>query len=277
MRLLQVTDTQINDWVDAMIAQKHQRHADRTLDPYSIRNAFALLRMCFNMAIPKLITINPCKGVKLPRPDDEEIRPLEPVQVETLLAYVDTLDKGRPHRNAALYHVAIRCGLREGELIGLRRSDVDLKRRELRVQGQIHKGERKGAKYRSHRTIPLTTDLVKVLEWHFQNQDEERRVSHKGWNAAGLVFCSERGTPLNPSNLNAQFDRLLKQAGLPDIRFHDLRHTYAALNIAAGVEMFTLSRRLGHSSIAVTADKYGHLYAGHTQDVEAIDRLLKRA
>lgn len=283
MRLLQVLDTQVNEWVDTLIAQKHQRHDDRTLDPFTIRNAFALLRMCFNMAIPKLITINPCRGVKLPRPDDEEIRPLDPAQVETLLAYVDTLilDKAsgerRPHRNAALYHVAIRCGLREGELVGLRRVDVDLRRRELRVAGQIQKGERKGAKYRSHRTIPLTSDLVRVLEWHLQNQDEERRVSPKGWNAAGLVFCSERGTPLNPSNLNAQFDRLLRAAELPDIRFHDLRHTYAALSIAAGVDLFTLSRRLGHKSIAITSNTYGHLYAGHTQDVEAIDRLLRRA
>jgi integrase len=102
-------------------------------------------------------------------------------------------------------------------------------------------------------------------------------VSAKGWNAANLVFCSEAGTPINPSNLNAQFDRLLKKAELPHVRFHHLRHTYAALNIAAGVYRSTLSRRMGHSSITVTADKYGHLYAGHTQDVEAIDRLLRRA
>jgi integrase len=283
MRLQQVFDTQVNEWVDTLIAQKHQYHDDRTLDPFTIRNAFALLRMCFNMAIPKLITINPCKGVKLPRPDHEEIQPLDPDQVDTLLTFVDTyvVDKATgertPHRNAALYHIAIRCGLREGELIGLRWTDIDLDRRELRVAGQLQQGKRKGAKYRSHRTIPLTPDLVRVLRWHLQNQVEERRVSAEGWNAAGLVFCSDVGTPLLPSNLNMQFDRLLKRAKLPDIRFHDLRHTYAALSIAAGVQLFTLSRRLGHSSIAVTSNTYGHLYANHTEDVEAIDRLLRRA
>lgn len=277
MRVRQVLDRQIEEWVDTLIAQKHQYHDDRTLDPYTVRNAFALLRMCFNMAIPKLITVNPCKGVKLPRPDDEEIRPLEPAQVETLLAYVDTFNAGQPHRNAALYHVAIRCGLREGELLGLRRKDTDLGRRELRVVGQMQQGGRKrGKSPRAHRTLPLTADLVRVLEWHLQNQIEEQAVAPKGWNAAGLVFCSENGTPILPSNLNRQFDALLKRAKLPDIRFHDLRHTYAALSIAANVELFTLSRRMGHSSIAVTADRYGHLYANHTQDVEAIDRLLRR-
>lgn len=283
MRLQQVQDTQVNAWVDALIVQKHQRHDDRTLDPYSIQNAFALLRMAFNMAIPKLITINPCKGVKLPKPDDEEIRPLDPDQVDTLLTLLDTyvLDKAssqrRPHRMAALYHVAIRCGLREGELIGLRWSDIDLERRELRVTGQIQKGKRKGAKYRSHRTLPLTPDLVRVLRWHQQNQREERAISAPGWNAADLVFCSERGTPINPSNLLKQLDRFLKKARLPDIRFHDLRHTYAALSLAAGMDLYKLSRRMGHSSIAVTADRYGHLYHDQTQDADALDRLLKRA
>jgi integrase len=116
-----------------------------------------------------------------------------------------------------------------------------------------------------------------VLDWHFQNQIEERNLSAEGWNPTGLVFCSENGTPISPSNLNRQFDALLRKANLPDIRFHDLRHTYATLSIAAGVDLYTLSRRMGHNSIMVTADKYGHLYQGHTQDVDSLDRLLKRA
>jgi integrase len=285
LRLLQVTDTQVNAWIDALIEQPHQRHADRTLDPYSIRNAFALLRMAFNMAIPKLISINPCKGVKLPKPDDEEIRPLDPEQVDIFLTYLDTLiydkatDIKRPHRNAALYHVAIRCGLREGELIGLRWSDIDLKRRELHVAGQIQKGTRRKTKSgdRGRRTIPLSYDLVNVLEWHKKNQIEERAIGGVGWNAADLVFCSDVGTPINPSNLISQLDRFLRQAALPRLRFHHLRHTYAALNIAAGMDLYTLSRRMGHSSITVTGDKYGHLYQGQTQDADALDRLLKRS
>jgi len=67
--------------------------------------------------------------------------------------------------------------------------------------------------------------VVRVLKWHKQNQAEEKAIAGEGWNAAGLVFCSENGTPLDPSNLGLQFDRLLKRAELPDIRFHDMRHT----------------------------------------------------
>jgi integrase len=85
-------------------------------------------------------------------------------------------------------------------------------------------------------------------------------IQNKGWNAGDLVFCSEIGRPLNPKTIRDQFDSMLRKAELPDIRFHDLRHTYAALSIAAGVDIFTLSRRMGHSTISVTADRYGHLY-----------------
>jgi integrase len=284
MRLRQPQKKQVEEWVDTLIVQKHQRQADRTLSPHTIDRAFAVLRMAFNMAIIEgLIVKNPCKGVKLPKPDDTEITPLDPAQVETLLHLLDTyvLDKATntrtPHRLAALYHLAIRCGPREGELIGIRWSDIDLVRGELRIVSQLQDRSRKSVKYRSHRTLPLTADLVRVLRWHLQNQREEQVISGPGWNDAGLVFCSTAGTPIDPSNLLSQFAGLLKQAGLPKLRFHDLRHTYAALSIAAGVDLYTLSRRMGHKSISVTADKYGHLYQGRTQDADALDRLLKRA
>jgi integrase len=278
MRLLQVMRQHVEEWIDSLITQTRQGD-DEALDAYSIRNAFALLRLAFNMAVADgLLVKNPCTGVKLPRPDDEEIHPLTPEQVDTFLGLIDTLDRDSPHRNAALYHVAIRCGPRQGELLGLRWKDVDLQRRELRIASQIQKGKRSRTKTpQSRRTLPLTADLVRVLTWHKQNQAEERNVSADGWNAAGLVFCSERGTPISPRNLDRQYKALLKRAELPIIRFHDLRHAYAALSIAAGVDLYTLSRRMGHSSITVTADRYGHLYQGNNQDVDSLDRLLKRA
>jgi integrase len=268
LRLRQGQRSHVEEWVDVLIAQKHHRDEDRTLDPYSIRNAFALLRMAFNMAIADgLLVTNPCKGVELPRPDDEEIYPLTPEQVNVLLTLLKTylLDKatsaGHPHRLLALDHLAIRCGLRQGELFGLRWKDIDLERRELQVAGQIRGGQRtRGKTKHAHRAIPLSAETVRVLKWHKQNQAEEKAISTQGWNAADLVFCSEIGTPLNPKTVGQQFDTMLRKAELPDIRFHDMRHTYAALSIAAGVDIYTLSRRMGHSTIAVTADRYGHLY-----------------
>ncbi|HEU5100948.1 MAG TPA: site-specific integrase [Roseiflexaceae bacterium] len=146
------------------------------------------------------------------------------------------------------------------------------------MAGQVQQGKRtgRGKTPRARRAIPLSAVSVRVLKWHKQNQ-AERAISPNGWNAGDLVFCSEIGTPLSPKSIGDQFDALLRKAELPDIRFHDMRHTYAALSIAAGVDIFTLSRRMGHSTISVTADRYGHLYQGHSQDVDALDRLLKRS
>lgn len=243
MKMLQVTKKQIEEWVSTLTTQKSSRlnDGDRTIDPYTVRNALALLKMAFNLAIEEgVVTKNPCSGVKLPRPDDEEIRPLTEPQIQQLFAVIVG------HREEALYHIAIRCGLRQGELLGLRWSDIDLERATLSVTSQIQFGQRTRTKTkRSRRTVPLPLAVVEALRLKGESD--------------GLVFCSENGTPLRPRNLDRQFKGLLQRAGLPDIRFHDLRHTYASRSLAEGVNLHTLSRRMGHSSITVTADRYGHL------------------
>ncbi len=99
----------------------------------------------------------------------------------------------------------------------------------------------RGKTSRARRAVPLSADAVAALRWHLQNQAEARAIAGEGWNAAGLLFVSENGTPLGPSNVDRQFDALLKRANLPDIRFHDIRHTYAALSIAAGVDIYPLA------------------------------------
>jgi integrase len=305
LRLRQLTHDHVRQWV-AELEHTPTRGSLKgtTLDPYSIRNAFAVLRGALNNAVRGgLIPSNPCRGIELPAPDDEEIQPMTVEQIERFLAVVDKHDKGRPHRQAALYHIAIRCGLRYGEFSGLRWIDVDLKNRVLRVVGQFQDGKRKRGKTpRAHRTLPLTPSLVEQLKAHQLNQQSEQSVSHERWNERGLVFCSEVGTPIGESNLRRQYCALQRRAGLIQpcekcaasgkiqgrkcrrcegtgkaalFRVHDMRHTYAALAIAAGVEMYTLSRRMGHESITTTADRYGHLYKGHDDDAAAIERLLK--
>lgn len=317
LRMQQVTRDHVREWVVTLGTLARQDDPDQTLNPSSIRNAFRVLSAALNTAVADgLIPFNPCKGVELPPLDNEEVTPLTAEEVDLLLNLVDAydLDKAtqtyRPHRLAALYHVAIRLGLRQGEILGLRWKDIDLERRELRVAGQLQEGKRKakGKTPKAHRTVPLTADLVRLLRAHLANQREEQRISGEGWNKAGLVFVSENGTPLSPSNLWRSYTAMQRRVSLADnceacegagrigegkkapkceacdghgkiarFRFHDLRHTYAALAIAASVDIFTLSRRMGHSSIAVTSDRYGHLYKGKDDDAQAIDRLLKRA
>lgn len=284
LRLSQLNHYAVRDWVEELKAKPHDRYPDRTLDPYTIRNAFALLRAALNTAVDHdQLAKNPCRGVELPRPDDDEIRPLTTSEVRQLLALLDTFEENRhtgecrPHRNAALYHVALRCGLRQAELFGLRWVDVDFDRKTLTVAGQWQDGARTRTKTkRSTRTVPLSPATLKALAWHKRNQEEEKRIAPPSWNSSGLVFCTENGTALDKSNSNQQLSRFLKKAGLPRIRFHDMRHTYAALSIYSRVDIYTLSRWMGHCSISVTADRYGHLYEGQSDYVIALDDAIEQ-
>lgn len=312
LRLRQVRRDLVNEWVHELTELPRQDDPDRLIDAHSIDRAFSVLRAAMNGAVfDGLIPSNPCIGVELPRPDYDEMTPMTPEQVKHFLQMLDTYEEvkdtkqHRPHRQAALYHVAIRCGLRKGELNGLRWRDIDLQRRQIRISGQIQDGERtEGKSKHAHRTIPISATLVEVLRCHLQNQEEERSISPPGWNRGGYVFCTEYGTPFNPANIWRQFDAFQRRAGLTEpcticdgdrkqrdstepcgvcegygvvssFRFHDMRHTYAALSLAAGVDIFTVSRRMGHSSITVTSDRYGHLYQGRSDDAGAIDGLLE--
>jgi integrase len=166
LRKLQLTQDHVREWVRELTRMPRQDDPSRALDAYTMRNAFAWLRSALNAAG---LTPNPCKGVELSNPEDEEIHPLDPAQVTTLLDLVDTFElncatgERRPHRNAALYHVFARCGLRLSEAIALRRQDIDLDRREIRITGQLHEGRRKkGKTKKAHCTVPFGYDLVPI-------------------------------------------------------------------------------------------------------------------
>jgi integrase len=119
----------------------------------------------------------------------------------------------------------------------------------------------------SRRTFELDPVTVAALKAHRKVQLEERLAWGEAWTDTGLVFVREDGTMLNPEWLTSEFRRLAKVAGLPRIRLHDLRHSYASSALAAGVPIEVLSRRLGHSRISITQDVYVH--TNERQDREA--------
>lgn len=186
------------------------------------------------------------------------MQPFTAQEARTILA------AARDERLAVLYAVALELGLRQGELLGLSWDDVDFARGRLHVRRQLQwlvgkPPVLKELKTRgSQRTLDLSPALLQDLR---DRQRLERRARGDGWQdwGPGLVFSSGVGTPLHYRNLTRQYKKLLRRAGVPERRFHDLRHTCASLLFAEGIEAAVVSRTLGHASITITVDTYLHL------------------
>jgi integrase len=190
------------------------------------------------------------------------------------------LAAAKGHRLEALYSVAIALGMRRGEALGLRWCDVDFEEGTIAITGSILRiGKGNGVQRLdtktegSRRTIRVPVPLLAALRFHKISQKEAKLVAGTRWkgNQWDLVFTSEVGTAVDPRNINRNFDLLLKKAGLKPMRFHDTRHTAAALMLAQGIELKVVSQILGHSRISTTADIYGHLLPRQQQ--EAADRM----
>jgi integrase len=206
-----------------------------------------------------LVPRNVADTVKPPRPAPKEMHALSTNETRTLLeaAHGDPLE--------ALYVLAVHTGMRQGELLALRWQDVDLEnaivsvRRTLtRSGGKVVFGEPKTKK--SRRTIRLTPQAVEALRSHLDCQLRDMEILRDRYRDQGLVFTTDTGAPINPSNLRQRsFAPLLKRAGLPHMRFHDLRHTCATLLLSRGVHPKFVQELLGHATIAITLDTYSHV------------------
>lgn len=170
--------------------------------------------------------------------------------------------------NGALYVVVLALGLRQGEALGLRWYDpqhpglggVDLEAGLVHVRVQLQRGQLVDLKRpRSRRVLELSPWLVDVLQRHAGHLRELRQLAGGKWQEHGLVFPSRVGTPQRAANAHLAWKRWLRRHGLDDIKFHALRHTAATLMIEARIDLFKVSRTLGHTSIRTTADIYGHL------------------
>jgi integrase len=154
--------------------------------------------------------------------------------------------------------------LRKGEALGAAWTDIDLDRGLLtvrqalkRVGGAVSLGDVKTSG--SRRMINLPDAVVAALRSHRARQAAERLAAGPSWHESGLVFTTPIGTPIDPSNFRRQFDKICNKAGLVGWHPHELRHSAASIMLAAGVPLEVVSRVLGHASIRITADVYGHI------------------
>lgn len=257
--------------IEAFLSKKHRAG----LSAQSVHHLRAILRAALGDAVRKgTLGRNVATLADEPRVPHHEIQPLSPDEARALLEAVTG------NRLEALYSVAMALGLRQGEALGLHWSDVDLAARTLsvrvalqRMNGAFHFVEPKSQ--RSRRTIALPDAVVRALQAHKDRQEFERK--DEGWQEHDLVFCSPNGTPLYGTNLTKTFQKLLKAAGLPRQRFHDLRHTCASLLLAQGVHPRVVMEVLGHSNISLTMNTYSHVIPDLQREAaEKMDAILAR-
>ena len=177
----------------------------------------------------------------------------------------------KDHRWYPIYVLAIYCGLREGEILGLRVEDIDLLRRVLQVRQAVQYLIGKGLTIKEpkseagKRSVSIPGFAVAVLTDYLLSTHKEQ----------GLIFTTSNNTPISPRNLIRHFKSAIEELGLPNIRFHDLRHTHASLLLIAGVNPKVVQERLGHASVTLTLNTYSHLLPGIQEAAaEKFDELM---
>lgn len=253
-----------------------RRVREKGLSPEMQRATRKVLRTALNQALKwGLVARNVASLTDAPTVERFPTHALPAHQAQTLL------DAARGDRLEALYALALWLGLRRGEVLGLRWQDVNLEARTLRVEmaQQIAAGGKlelvAPKTERSRRTLPLPAALVPILRAHHTRQLTERLQAGQCWQDHDLVFCTRHGTPISPRNLVRSFKALLKRAGLPDIRFHDLRHSCASLLASAGVPARVAMDILGHTNISTTMNIYTRVFDdAKRQAADVMDRLF---
>lgn len=242
----------------------------------TIKRIHATLSSALSDALREdLIEDNPAARVRLPKAHKKRIKVWEPSQAGAFLDYIadyENLDShSRPngkigHRLAPLFEVAILTGMRRGELCGLRWEDVDFTSRALTVRVQLVQVGKdvkevgiKTAAGQDRRVALNDRAVAALVGWQIQ-QAAEREQWGEAYQDSGRVFTYEDGRQLRPGYPSKLFEALSEKAGLPRMRFHDMRHLTASLAIKDGTDVAIVSKMLGHSNSAITRDLYGHMF-----------------
>jgi integrase len=226
----------------------------------TVRRILARLQTILQTAVKdELIQNNPALGTDKPALPDAPVKVWEPDDVRTFL------QRCAQHRLGIVFETAVLSGLRRGELCGLRWADVNLAKRKITIRrnrvtidGKIQEQSTKTKA--GLRTIPLSDVAVaSLLVWQLR-QAEEAEAADEAWQGTDYVFTNEIGRPLDPALLTRLFQRIRQQGEpLPPLSFHGLRHCAASLMLASGADIAVVSKLMGHASISVTSDVYGHL------------------
>jgi integrase len=258
VRLQAIDPAMVSQFLGAMLAEGRS--------PKYVRNIHGVLRKALADARRLgLVRTNAAADVELPTVRRGEMRAWDGEQLGRFLRRVES------DRLGPLWRFIIATGVRRGEALGVRWSDIDidagtvsLRRSRVVAGGRVVEGPTKTKA--GERSIALDSVTVAVLRSWKSTQAAERLVMGAGWgNEVGLVFTQPDGTPLYPQTITAAFKRIAIELGIPTIGVHGLRHSSATMMLASGISPKVVSQRLGHANVSITLDTYSHVLPAHDQ------------
>ena len=229
------------------VERVESKEQPKGLSAKTVRNINQVISSAMDLAVAqKIILNNPTDACELPKVERKE---MQTVPAEQLSAFLEEAKRSGVYE---MYYIELATGLRRGELLGLRWQDIDWKngiikvrRQVARVDGQIVEAPLKTRN--SYRAVSISPQAIEVLR-------EQKRKTNDTY-----VFPSPNGGPISPDSVNNMLKRVLERAGIPKVRFHDLRHTFATIALQNGVDIKTVSGMLGHFSAGFTLDTYAHV------------------
>jgi len=250
---------QVQEWHGNLLRQGGSK--GRALSPRTVGHAHRVLhRALARAATAEIVSRNVASAIKPPKVESAEVQILSGDEIGTVLKKV------RGHALYPIVGLALATGMRRGELLGLQWGDINLDKATLKVERSVEEtkaGLRLKTPKTKHgrRTISLPPSAVEVLRDHRREQRETRVALGLGREAADtLLFGTPEGGMLSPDNLSRDWRRLVAARKLPSVMFHALRHSHASALIASGLDVVTVSRRLGHGTPMVTLTVYAHLF-----------------
>lgn len=231
------------------------------LSPKTIKNIHGVLHRALQQAVEnRYIKTNPSDACKLPRIVKKDLKPLDELQMAAFMQAING------HRFEAFYKVTLFTGMREGEALGLLWDCVNFKTGTIRIDKQLQREKKKNGKYVF---APLKNDKARVITpapWVMQLLEQQKKAqllqraeARELWEDTNLVFTNEVGQHLAIHTIYTNFKKIAASIGCPDLRVHDLRHSYAVASIRAGDDIKTVQGNLGHATAAFTLDIYGHV------------------
>lgn len=230
------------------------------LSPKTVKNVHGVLHAALQQAVMiGYIRYNPAEACTLPRIVKKEIKPLDEEQSKAFIKAI----KG--HRFEALFTFTLFTGMREGEVLGLTWDCVDFTDGTILIKKQLQREKKKGGQYifvslknDKTRTITPAPWIMKLLRSHRASQTAMRLFVGEAWEQSNLVFTNELGRHLAIHTVYKDFKKVVASIGCPEVRFHDLRHSYAVAAIRSGDDIKTVQDNLGHATASFTLDVYGH-------------------